>query len=233
MKKKSLFTVVLSSFLLLSSTSAFASNLSPTVVNSKPVVEQHLENHLSNSVSILTNNENEVIVKEVTVDGITISKNDKTTNILTIEKYDISGENLLSTDTLNLNEIQPINEIQPFVDHSYQNTFMNREYDIYFHSNKTNWDIRSTDRTKYVTESPTNKDNLKEFRAAVERLNNGEFAVISAVGLGTATVVFTAFLTGGLGTAIAAAGAGGAVSAALLICNSAISDADYYFNKVK
>lgn len=233
MKKKSLSILTLSSFLLLSSTTAFASTPT-TMTNVKPIVEQNFGN-LQNSISILKDNENELVVKEITTDGIVISTNNKTTNILTIEKYDISGENLVSTDILNLSEIQPLDQqIEAFsIDYSYQNTFLNREYKIYFHGNgKNNWDIRSKDRTKYLAESSSNRGDLEKFRDAVERLNNAEFAVISAVGFSAATTILTAFLTGGLGAGLAAAGTGTTVAGTLYLVNSAVSDADYYFNRL-
>ncbi|WP_026827026.1 geobacillin-26 family protein [Exiguobacterium artemiae] len=252
MKKKSFFALTISSALLLSSTAAFAEASSTSTKINTSIQDTN------DDVSILKDNTSQIVVKEVKEDGITIAKKDKTTNTLTIEKYDVTGDELISTESFDLNELEasaleaqkaqseplPI-QLQKSnmglqsaaaskTTMSYQNTFMNREYSIsFFKDGKNNWRIRSDDRRKSVTENKSNRSNLSNFRSAVERVNSGELAVISAAGFTTAVTILTVFLSGGLAAGIAVAGAGGTVATALYTVNSAVSDADYYYNRVR
>ncbi len=256
MKKKSFYALTISSALLLSSTAAFAEESSTNVKIDTNI--QDSSQDVNDKVSILKDNTSEIVVKEVKEDGVTVATKDKSTNILTIQKYDVTGDELLSTESLDLNELEASAleaqkaQSEPLPEQlqkssmglqsatakkttmSYQNTFMNREYSIsFFKDGKNNWRIRSDDRRKSVTEKKSNRSNLTHFRSAVERVNNGELAVISAAGLTTALTILTAFLSGGLAAGIAVSGAGGTVTTALYTVNSAISDADYYFNRVR
>lgn len=194
----------------------------------------------SEPVQVLTNNNDVCIVREVTEDGITIATNNKQTGLLTIEKYDSSGNYLQSTETLDLNAIAQSAEIESNIattfanpDYVYQHTFSNREYDIYFHTDSTHWYLRSGDNEKSMYETTSNSKNLENFRTAVNNVNSAEFAVGGAVG-GTALVtVITAFLTGGMAAGLAAAGGTAAAAAALGVLDSAISNADYWYAKCK
>lgn len=256
MKKKSFFALTISSALLLSSTAAFAeASSTSTKINSSI---QDTNQDINDDVSILKDSSSQIVVKEVKEDGITIATKDKNTNTLTIEKYDVTGDELISTESFDLNELKASaleaqkSQSEPLpiqlqkstmglqsaaaskTTTSYQNTFMNREYSIsFFKDGSNNWRIRSDDRRKSVTEKKSNRSNLSNFRSAVERVNSGELAVISAAGFTTAVTILTVFLSGGLAAGIAVAGAGGTVATALYTVNSAVSDADYYFNRVR
>ena len=181
----------------------------------------------------LVENEKENVVKEVTAEGITISTNNKETNIITVDKYDSSGDTLLTSMTIDLNNIDTEEVSSPYAFNSEsQKTFMNREYITYF-GDPNRWELRSKDKRKSVKESSKNKADLRSFRSAVERVNSGEFAVIAAVGVGGSVTILTALLTGGLGAGLAAAGSGTAISAAVIATNSACNDADFYYNEAK
>ncbi|WP_214845031.1 geobacillin-26 family protein [Exiguobacterium sp. s150] len=245
MNKKTVFTLTLSSILLLNSTATLAN--ASTLGTIKPNLStETIANEDQNSKSdivILKDDKIQKIVKEITSDVITIATNNKVENVLTIEKYDVSNDSLISTEVINLNEIQSLNQqtnkLSPemkasSVNKSYQYTFTDREYEIYFFdSGRVNWQIRSDDRRKSVSENSGNRTNLKNFRAAVERVNSSELAVISAAGVTTAASLITVFMTGGLAAGLALTTGGGAVATAMVTMNSAVTDADYYFNRVK
>mgnify|MGYP003372949731 CR=1 FL=1 len=192
----------------------------------------------SEPVQVLTNNNDVCIVREVTEDGITIATNNKQTGLLTIEKYDSSGNYLQSTETLDLNAItQSVatenDTATPLAssDYVYQHTFSNREYDIYIHTDRTHWYLRSGDNEKSMYGTTSNSENLENFRNAVNDVNSAEFALAGAVGGTALATVITAFLTGGTAAGLAAAGGTAAAAAALGIFDSAISNADYWYAK--
>lgn len=198
-----------------------------------------LASNYSNSVQVVTNNDNTCVVKEITADGITIATNNKDTGILTIDKYNSTEDVLLSTEILDLNAIAAETEIsndtatpQAASKHVYQHTFSNREYDCYIYSSYTSWTIRSGDNTKTRTENSSNASKLESFRGYVEDVNSAEFTLIGAVGAGAAATAITAFLSGGLAAGIAAAGGSAAVVAAFSSLNSAINSADYYYARI-
>lgn len=245
MNKKSVFALTLSSVLLLNSTTALAgtNNLGTNLEKSGTENVLNESQSLKSDVSILQDDKIQKVVKEITSDVITIATNKKVENVLTIEKYDAADQSLISTEVINLNELQSLNqapnkfspEMKAYaVNRSYQHTYTNREYDIYFFdSGLVNWKIRSDDRRKSVSENSSNRTNLKNFRSAVERVNTAELQVISAAGITTAVSLITVFMTGGLAAGLALATGGGTVSAAMISMNSAVSDADYYFNRVR
>lgn len=183
---------------------------------------------------VLVSDEQKVIVREVTEEGITIATNDKTTKVLTVENYDSAGENLLSSMTIDLNEIETeTGEFLALWDGDlYQHTFSDREYDVWFGS-PNEWKVRSGDSTKYkVMETTSNISNLESFRGYVEDVNEAEYLIIGAVGGTVAVTAITAFLTGGTAAGIAAAGGGTAIAAAFTNLNKACNNADYYFRRI-
>lgn len=183
---------------------------------------------------VLVSDEQKVIVREVTEEGITIATNDKTTKVLTVENYDSTGENLLSSMTIDLNEIETeAREVLAFWNGDlYQHTFSDREYDVWFDS-PNEWTVRSGDNAKYnVTETTRNAANLESFRGYVEDVNEAEYLIIGAVGGTLAVTAITAFLTGGTAAGIAAAGGGTAIVAAFAYLNKACNNADYYFRRI-
>lgn len=191
-------------------------------------------------VQVLTNNNNVCIVREITEDAVTIATNNKQTGILTIEKYDSSGNYLQSTETLDLIAIAQSAEIEnnsatmlASCDYVYQHTFSNREYDIFIHSDKTHWYLRSGDNEKSMYETTSNSENLENFRNAVNDVNSAEFALGGAVGGTALATVITAFLSGGLAAGLAAAGGTATAAAALGVLDTAISNADYWYSKCK
>ena len=104
MKKKSFYALTISSALLLSSTAAFAEESSTNVKIDTNI--QDSSQDVNDKVSILKDNTSEIVVKEVKEDGVTVATKDKSTNILTIQKYDVTGDELLSTESLDLNELE-------------------------------------------------------------------------------------------------------------------------------
>lgn len=200
--------------------------------------------------SIVLNNEMTCVVKEITSDGVIVATNNKESGILTIEKYDSTETNLLSTESLDLKAIiaaaeEEINQNnEETVDlnapstrasynkHTYQHTFSNREYDCYFYTNYVSWVCRSGDDYKNRQESSTNAAVLESFRNAVENVNTAELSLAGVIG-GTAVVaVVSALLTGGIAAAIAAAGGISGAAGAIVALNSAINNADYYFARL-
>lgn len=190
---------------------------------------------IDNNVTVLVNNEEQCVVREITDSGMVIATNDKASGILTIDTYDANGSNVIATQSLNLNTIAENieNEISLAAsDHIYQHTFVNREYDIYYYTSYTSWELRSGDLRKTRTQTSSNISNLESFRSAVEDVNSAEFDIIGSVGATAAATALTAFLSGGLAAGIAAAGGSAAVVSAFGSLNSACNSADYYFNKL-
>lgn len=196
------------------------------------------------NVKILTNNATECVVEEITEEGTTRATNHKDTGLLVIEKFDETGNTLISTETLDLNAISrsvmaatdrpTLNATRAaYNEHNYQHTFTNREYDCYVYNTYTQWDLRSGDRTKSVRENSSNSSNLESFRGYVEEVNSQEFKVIGVVGSTAAVSIFTGILSGGLAGGIAAAGGAPGVVAVLADLNSAMNSADHYYDKIK
>lgn len=193
----------------------------------------------SSTMTTLENNANVCVVKEVTSEGITIATNNKTTKLLTVEKYDTSGQNLLSSQVINLNTIADEMGTTETLEESrihwgngdlYQHTFSNYEYDLWYGS-PNEWEIRKKDMTVYVDETPKNSDNLYAYADRVEDVNAAEFTIIGAVGATVAATAIAAFLTGGTAAGVAAAGGGAAITAAFANLNSCCNKAELAFNK--
>ena len=190
---------------------------------------------IDNNIMVLENNSQECVVREVTDSGIVIATNNKTTGILTVDTYDLEEKNIVSTQILDLNAIEAgiENEISLAAnDHMYQHTFSNREYDIYYYSSYTSWQLRSGDSRKTRTQTSSNISDLESFRGAVEDVNSAEYEIMINVGTTAAITAITAYLTGGLAAGLAAAGGSAAVATAFTDLNSACNTADYYFNKL-
>lgn len=158
---------------------------------------------------------------------------------MTIEKYDINSNKLLSIDTLNLSEISKNSSKDNLSRANYQNTFSNREYRYYnSYDSKLGscikWDIRSDYKKKNgIIETSSNRDDLKNFRDAVETVNSKENSIIWTAGIGTVTTILTAIATGGVGAGIAAASSVGVAANFVIDLNRAINDADYYFDRIR
>ena len=60
---------------------------------------------IDNNVTVLVNNEEQCVVREITDSGMVIATNDKASGILTIDTYDANGSNVIATQSLNLNTI--------------------------------------------------------------------------------------------------------------------------------
>ena len=190
---------------------------------------------IDNNIIVLANDAQQCVVREVTDSGIVIATNDKTTGVLTVDTYDLEEKNLVSTQILDLNAIAESieNDISLAAnDHMYQHTFSNREYDIYYYSSYTSWELRSKDSRKTRTQTSSNISNLESFRSAVEDVNSAEYEIIINIGTTAAITAITAYLTGGLAAGLAAAGGSAAVATAFTDLNSACNTADYYFNKL-
>lgn len=189
-------------------------------------------------IQILEDTNEIVIVKEVTEDMVILSTNNKEQNTLTIEKYDLTSNDLISQEIILTDEPTTFQEeimmssIPAVESYEYQRTFTNREYGIFtFDDGSVKWELKSEDSIKPVWQSSLNIYNLNKFRNYVEDVNDAEWAVIAACGVSTATIAFSAFLTGGLGAAIAAAGTSVIIVDAFESLDTAIYYADYYFNK--
>lgn len=206
------------------------SNLFENEAGLSPVTQLNLPDN----VEILEDTQLKLVVKETTEDGITISTNNKTTQTLNVEKYEMDGKTLVSSLQFDLKEIEATynNEqlISPLVFSGdgdvYQHTITNREYDIKITNSTREWRLRSKDSYKYVTQTPTNKEDLELFRTAVEGVNTAENSILAVAGVATILV----FMTAGVGAAISAGGGAG-VSGFFIVLNERISDADYHFSK--
>lgn len=189
------------------------------------------------TVVVLSNTDNECVVKEFQKDNIIISTNNKKTNRLTIERYDSTEQTLLSREVLDLNTLAENyisdNGIALQSGDVYQHTFSNREYDIFYSYASPQWQIRSQDNRKLGYESTVNNMSyLENFRNAVEDINATEFNIIGAVGSTVAVTAIAAYLTGGIGAGSAAAGGSAAIIAEFTSLNTACRNADYYFNRI-
>ena len=222
------FICLLSSFTLLST------NINTIYANNEIV-----KNIGDVKIEFLVDNDNEVKVKSTENNKIIISKVNKQSNIMTIEKYDINSNKLLSIDTLNLSEISKNSSQDNLSRANYQNTFSNREYRYYNgYDSKLGscikWDIRSDYKKKNgIIETSSNRDDLKNFRDAVETVNSKENSIIWTAGVGTVTTILTAIATGGVGAGIAAASSVGVAANFVIDLNRAINDADYYFDRIR
>lgn len=248
---KKVFALGISSALLLTSVSpTFASSLENNgddvlinkALNELPKKDGSLIKdtftQLPENITILENNLSKTIVKEVTDNGVTISTNDKLTQILTIDKFEKDGVTLISSTKLDLAEInaqaaEP--EISTFAFSGkgdiYQHTFTNREYDIKLNqTNKTReWRLRSGSQTKYVMEiEDVNDDILKDFRKAVNAIDSTEKNIILVGGV----AAIAAFLTGGIAAGISAAGGGTLVGGLFIALDGQIDEADYIYRMV-
>lgn len=189
-------------------------------------------------IEFLVNNDNEVKVKSIEDNKVIISTVDKKSNIMIIEKYDVSYQKLLSKDTLDLNKIFYEASQDNLFRANYQNTISNREYRYYYGYDSEigsciKWDIRSDYRTKNgIVETKDNINDLKSFRDAVETVNDKEKAIAFSVGIGTVSTILAAIASGGLSAGIAAAAAAGVTSGFVIELNRAINDADYYFYRI-
>ncbi|MCL1994645.1 MAG: hypothetical protein FWG63_00395, partial [Defluviitaleaceae bacterium] len=125
-------------------------------------------------ITIEIDNEQQIVVREVTSYGSVLSTNDRISNILTIEKFDSHG-NIISVDVVNLDitfEQNGYIDIQPF--NQSQTTFSNREYWMrtsWFsagsHSDP-HWEIRSGNSRRSGLESQVNShSDLMAFRSVV------------------------------------------------------------------
>lgn len=221
---------------LLCSFSLFSTSINTIYANN--VNDEIIEINDDINVEFLVNDNDEVKVKSVEDDKIIISTVDKKSNIMTIEKYDINYKNLLSTYILDLNEISSQESQDNLSRATYQNTFSNREYEYYNSYDSEfgrciKWDIRSDYKRKNgIIETNSNSNNLKNFRDAVETINDKEKAIIFTASIGTLTTILTAFASGGIGAGIAAASTAGVAANFVIDLNRAINDADYYFYRI-
>lgn len=194
-----------------------------------------------NTLTTLENNKNVVVVKEVTPEGIVIATNDKNTNLLTIENYDISGTILISSQVINLSTIADelgMTEIAITRSHwgngdVYQHTFTDYEYDIWY-GNPNEWKIKKPqdNYTRYIDETSSNSSKLYAYADKVEDVNEAEFVIIGAVGGTVALTAIAAFVSGGTAAGAAAAGGGSAIVAAFANLNSCCNKALLAFNSI-
>lgn len=189
----------------------------------------------NNQIIELCNDENVVVIQEITSDGITIATNNKNTNLLTIEKYDGTKTTLLSKEVIDLNILKANSEIEATIHfgngNKYQHTFTNREYDIWY-GNPREWKCRSGGSIVWVNETSRNEDDLRTFAECVEGVNEAEFVIIAALGGTLAATAIAAFLSGGTAAGIAAAGGGTAITTAFVNLNSACNKADLAFDYI-
>lgn len=194
-----------------------------------------------NTLTTIENNENVVVVKEVTSNGITIATNDKNTNLLTVENYDSTGEFLISSQVINLNTIadelgtveKPTTRAHWGNGDVYQHTFSDYEYDIWY-GNPNEWKVRKPQNstTYYINETSSNSSKLYAYADRVEDVNEAEFVIVGAVGGTAAATAIAAFLTGGAAAGAAAAGGGAAIVAAFANLNSCCNKALLVFNSL-
>lgn len=213
---KKLIALVLSATMLLGlGTTAFAS-------------EQSL-------ITTIESNDAVVIVKEITDEGITLATNDKATGLLTVEKYDSSMSNLISTQIINLKAIESSQMVQSAFrwgnGDEYQHTITNYEYDLWY-GDPNEWKIRRDSSVRWIDESPSNEDNLYNYADKVEDVNTAEWAIVTAIGGTAAATAIVAFLSGGTAAGVAAAGGGTAIATAFAVLNGACNKADLAWNKI-
>lgn len=196
-----------------------------------------------NTLTTLVNNENVIVVREITSEGITIATNDKNTNILTVEKYDSSGKVLISSQVINLatvvDNLHQANStaVQPLFFGNgdvYQHTFCNYEYDIWYRNPNNKWKIRKPQNNTeiYLEENPSNTDNLYVYAERVEDVNRAEFDIIFSIGETTAVIAIAVFLQAGIAAAIAAAGGGFTIVRAFENLESCCNKALLAFNRI-
>lgn len=196
----------------------------------------------NSNITTLRNDSKLCIVKEVNHNNVTIATNDKTSNVLTVAKYDFSGTNLISKQIIDLNTISKENKSSNILKSrshwgngdSYQHTFSDREFDIWYgkRGEPNEWKIAIPKSSRTVKETKYNERNLESFRSAVEDVNESEYIVIGAVGGTVAATAISAFVSAGTAAGIAAAGGTSVIVAAFASLNKACNNADYYYKRV-
>lgn len=197
-------------------------------------------------IKVIENSANVCVVREYTAEGMTIATNNKKMGVLLIEKYDVSGKYLLSSEQINLNSmIQAVskdaskNELATSVQGStragstyiYQHTISNREYDIMVSPAPASsyWEVRCGNNKKARWSNSSNSGRLENFRNAVNQVNAAEIALAGVVGWAVAVVAIALLTSQGGAAAAAAVGGIPAATAAIGNISSSITNADYWF----
>lgn len=133
----------------------------------------------------------------------------KTSNTVTLEKIDKATLETVSINTypLNTKPHSKDTEITTMAASSYENTFSNYEFTIWY-TNPIKWELRRPNgilNTYYFQtyETSRNRDALLAFQSKVYEINDIEWEYIASVGLEALTGVIGAILSGGLGAFIA------------------------------
>lgn len=194
------------------------------------------ENNIKTEV--LVDNNDEVKVKSIEDDKIIISRVDKKSSIMTIEKYTLDNQKLLSKETLNLNKISSEASENNLSKANYQNTISNREYRYYYDYDSKlgrckKWDIKSDYMTKNgIVETTDNINNLINFKNTVENINAKEISLAINSSIGVVSTILISLATGGLSAGIVAIAAICVTSKIVIKLNRAINDADFYFYRI-
>jgi len=208
-----------------------------------PAFATNPSTYIPPTITILKDDNLVRMVKEINADGITIATNDKVTHLLTIEKYDYTGKNLISSQVLNLEKITSeaskspndvsLNRAAELVDS--ENTFTNYEYAVWEYVGAPNeWRCRVPDETIWVDETSSSLTSyLERFRDNVQNINSAEADVIISVGTTVAVAAFAAFVSGGLAAAVAAIPTGSSAVKAFIALDGYSQDAEYNFSKIK